>query len=139
MPLYEYQCSKCGEKFEVIQKFSDEPLKRHKGCRGSVHRLISSPALHFKGSGWYVNDYAKGGAKTESTSDSKAEAKSEGDSKSSDSKSSESSSSDSKSFESKSSDSKSSDSKTSSSDTKSSSKESPPHSSKTDSKPAKKS
>ena len=122
MPLYEYLCSKCGEKFEVIEKFSDEPLKRHKGCRGSVHRLVSSPALHFKGSGWYVNDYAKGGAKSESTSDGKAESKGE-------SKSSESSSS-----ESKSSESKGSDSKSSSSETKTSTKES-----KGDSKPAKKS
>jgi putative FmdB family regulatory protein len=59
MPLYEYRCEGCGERFEVIQKFSDEPLTTHDKCGGSVHRLLSAPALQFKGSGWYVNDYAK--------------------------------------------------------------------------------
>lgn len=60
MPLYEYQCENCGELFEVMQKFSDEPLTTHAKCGGNVHRLISAPALQFKGSGWYVTDYAKG-------------------------------------------------------------------------------
>jgi putative FmdB family regulatory protein len=60
MPLYEYQCEKCGESFEVMQKFSDEPLSTHAKCGGPVHRLISAPALQFKGSGWYITDYAKG-------------------------------------------------------------------------------
>lgn len=60
MPLYEYRCDKCNETFEVIQKFSDEPLTVHEKCGGAVHRLLSAPALQFKGSGWYVNDYAKG-------------------------------------------------------------------------------
>jgi putative FmdB family regulatory protein len=101
MPLYEYQCSKCGEKIEVLQKFSDEPLKRHKGCRGTLHRLVSAAGLHFKGSGWYVNDYAsKGAGKPEANAESSSESKS--DSKSSDSKASESKSSDSKASESKS-------------------------------------
>ena len=59
MPLYEYACEKCNRKFEVIQKFSDEPLTTHDQCGGKVHRLLSAPALQFKGSGWYVNDYAK--------------------------------------------------------------------------------
>jgi putative FmdB family regulatory protein len=59
MPLYEYRCDGCGEKFEVIQKFSDRPMTTHDKCGGSVHRLLSAPALQFKGSGWYVNDYAK--------------------------------------------------------------------------------
>jgi putative FmdB family regulatory protein len=59
MPLYEYQCDSCGEHFEVIQKFSDEPVATHDKCGGKVHRLLSAPALQFKGSGWYVNDYAK--------------------------------------------------------------------------------
>jgi len=96
MPLYEYQCSKCGEKIEVLQKFSDEPLKRHKGCRGALHKLVSAAGLHFKGSGWYVNDYAAKGAgssegKSESNSDSKSESKTESsESKSSESKTSES-------------------------------------------------
>lgn len=102
MPLYEYQCSKCGEKFEVLQKFSDAPLKRHKGCRGALHKLVSAAGLQFKGSGWYVNDYAskrnseaKQDSNGESKSDSKTESKTE--SKSSESKSSESKSSESKS------------------------------------------
>jgi putative FmdB family regulatory protein len=60
VPIYEYKCEGCGETFEVIQKFSDEPLKVHEKCGGSVHRLLSAPAFQFKGSGWYVTDYAKG-------------------------------------------------------------------------------
>src|SRR5580700_11965402 len=96
MPLYEYKCSKCGEKIEVLQKFSDPPLTRHKGCRGTLHKLVSAAGLHFKGSGWYVNDYAsKSGGSSEGKSESGSESKSE--SKSSESKSSESKSSDSKS------------------------------------------
>jgi putative FmdB family regulatory protein len=59
MPLYEYQCDKCGELFEVMQKFTDEPLKKHEKCGGQLNRLLSAPAFQFKGSGWYVNDYAK--------------------------------------------------------------------------------
>jgi len=61
MPLYEYECENCGDLFEVIQKFADEPLAVHEKCGGKVHRILSAPALQFKGSGWYVNDYAKGG------------------------------------------------------------------------------
>jgi putative FmdB family regulatory protein len=62
MPLYEYRCDNCGEQFEVRQKFSDEPLTAHEKCgSGPVHRLISAPSFQFKGSGWYVTDYAKGG------------------------------------------------------------------------------
>ena len=69
MPLYEYKCEGCGDVFEVIQRFADEPLRTHDKCGGAVHRLISTSALMFKGSGWYVNDYAKGnsGAKKESS------------------------------------------------------------------------
>ncbi|MBS1855600.1 MAG: zinc ribbon domain-containing protein [Acidobacteria bacterium] len=79
MPLYDYRCAKCGETFEIIQKFSDEPLKTHDGCGGEVERLLSPPALQFKGSGWYVTDYGKGG-KSPSTSGSsgdKAKSKTE--------------------------------------------------------------
>ena len=61
MPIYEYQCDKCNDHFELIQKFSDAPLTTHEKCGGAVHRLVSAPAFHFKGSGWYVTDYAKGG------------------------------------------------------------------------------
>ncbi len=60
MPLYEYKCEECGELFEVRQKFSDEPIRIHEKCGGAVHRLLSAPAIQFKGSGWYVNDYGKG-------------------------------------------------------------------------------
>jgi len=59
MPLYEYQCAKCGKVFEVLQRFSDSPLTEHEGCGGEVVRLLSAPAFHFKGSGWYATDYAK--------------------------------------------------------------------------------
>ncbi len=61
MPLYDYRCHKCNEVFEVLQKFSDEPLQVHEGCGGELERLISPPALQFKGTGWYVTDYGKGG------------------------------------------------------------------------------
>lgn len=62
MPLYEYKCRKCDTVFEVIQKFVDAPLDTHADCGGAVERLISSSAFQFKGSGFYVNDYAKSGA-----------------------------------------------------------------------------
>ena len=78
MPLYEYQCNKCGDIFEVMQKFSDEPIKVHEKCGGDVHRLLSAPALQFKGSGWYVNDYAKGSSSAPSSkSESEGSSKSE--------------------------------------------------------------
>jgi putative FmdB family regulatory protein len=60
VPIYEYKCEGCGETFEVIQKFADEPLAVHEKCGGHVHRLMSAPSFQFKGSGWYVTDYAKG-------------------------------------------------------------------------------
>ncbi len=58
MPLYEYHCDRCGN-FEVIRKFSDAPLAACPTCEGAIEKLISSPAVHFKGGGWYVTDYAK--------------------------------------------------------------------------------
>ncbi len=62
MPLYEYHCDACGRRFEKIQKFSDEPLTVCELCgKGPVHKLLSSPAIQFKGSGWYITDYAKKG------------------------------------------------------------------------------
>ena len=63
MPLYEYKCDSCGNIFEVIQRFSDQPLTVHENCGGVLERLISTSALQFKGSGWYVNDYGKGNSK----------------------------------------------------------------------------
>ena len=69
MPLYEYKCDQCGELFEVMQKFADEPLATHNKCGGKVNRLLSAPAFNFKGSGWYVTDYAKNsGAPTNGSS-----------------------------------------------------------------------
>jgi len=61
MPLYEYQCKKCKHRFEKIQKFSDKPVTKCPECGGPVERLLSAPAVQFKGSGWYVTDYAKQG------------------------------------------------------------------------------
>jgi putative FmdB family regulatory protein len=58
MPIYEYECRRCGHRFELIQKFSDAPRKRCPECKGAVDRLISPPAIRFKGTGWYVTDYA---------------------------------------------------------------------------------
>ncbi len=59
MPLYEYVCDKCEHRFEVIQKFSDELVSTCRECGGTVTKQISSPAIQFKGTGWYVTDYAR--------------------------------------------------------------------------------
>jgi putative FmdB family regulatory protein len=59
MPNYEYLCQKCGHRFEKIQKFSDPMLKKCPECGGKIEQVISAPAVQFKGSGWYVTDYAK--------------------------------------------------------------------------------
>ena len=81
MPIYEYECRRCGHRFELIQKFSDKPRKRCPECRGAVDRLISPPAIRFKGTGWYVTDYAD---KKQPPEDSKGEPSA--DAKKSDSK-----------------------------------------------------
>lgn len=81
MPLYEYKCKKCGHRFEKIQKFSDKPIKKCPECGGVVEQVISAPAVQFKGSGWYVTDYAKKSGSTASS-----EGSSSSDSKSADSK-----------------------------------------------------
>jgi putative FmdB family regulatory protein len=62
LPLYEYECTVCKHRFELLQKFSDKPAKVCIECGGPVIRLLSSPAIQFKGTGWYVTDYGKGGA-----------------------------------------------------------------------------
>ena len=59
MPLYEYKCKKCGRRTEKLRKFSDPPLTTCENCGGTLEQLLSSPAIQFKGSGWYVTDYAK--------------------------------------------------------------------------------
>jgi putative FmdB family regulatory protein len=61
MPLYEYQCDACQHRFERIQKFSDPLVDTCPVCGGPVHKLLSSPAIQFKGSGWYITDYARAG------------------------------------------------------------------------------
>jgi putative FmdB family regulatory protein len=75
MPLYEYQCDACSNRFERIQKFSDPHVDTCPSCGGTVKKLLSSPAIQFKGSGWYITDYAKkssgdSGKGSGSTSDS---------------------------------------------------------------------
>ncbi len=79
MPLYEYECKKCHHRFERIQKFSDRHVKKCPECGGPIEQMISAPAVQFKGSGWYVNDYPKksSGASASSESSSKSESKSE--------------------------------------------------------------
>jgi putative FmdB family regulatory protein len=77
MPLYEYQCKKCNKIFEVMQKFSDEPLKKHEGCGGKVEKQMSAPAFHLKGTGWYVTDYGKGGVVPKTPASEASESKSE--------------------------------------------------------------
>jgi putative FmdB family regulatory protein len=80
VPLYEYRCKQCGHQFEKIQSFSAPEEKECPACKGELERLISAPAIQFKGAGWYVNDYAgKGGSKSgskgsESSSDNKSSA-----------------------------------------------------------------
>jgi len=89
MPIYEYECRKCGHRFERIQKISDRRVRTCPQCRGRVDRLAAAPAIRFKGSGFYVNDYphgsgagsgsgdrkpggdSSGGGESESKSDSK--------------------------------------------------------------------
>src|SRR5215468_10725564 len=66
MPIYEYECAKCGKRIEAIQKMSDKPLKKHEGCGGTLTKLISAAGFQFKGTGWYVTDYARKEAKAES-------------------------------------------------------------------------
>lgn len=82
MPLYEYQCDSCGARFELIRKFSDPPLEACPKCgAGGIRKLVSSPAFQFKGSGWYVTDYAKksegSSTSAKATAESKADAKSD--------------------------------------------------------------
>jgi putative FmdB family regulatory protein len=83
MPLYEYQCDECGHTFEKIQKFSDPLETTCPKCGGPVRKLMSSPAIQFKGSGWYITDYARkdsAPAKSDTKAETKSEGKSEGQS-----------------------------------------------------------
>jgi putative FmdB family regulatory protein len=90
MPIYEYQCKKCHHRFEKIQKFSDPLVKKCPKCGAPVEQVLSAPAVQFKGSGWYVTDYAKSSTSPSSGSngdsaakkDEKKESKTESTSKS---------------------------------------------------------
>jgi putative FmdB family regulatory protein len=93
LPLYEYQCKKCHSLTERIQKFSDPPLTVCPHCGGELEQVLSAPAVQFKGSGWYVTDYAKGSSKGKGK-DGNGSAASSSESKSEDSKSTSSSSTD---------------------------------------------
>lgn len=79
MPIYEYECQSCGKRTEVLQRMDEAPLAACPQCGGEVKKLLSAPAVQFKGSGWYVTDYAGkkggggGGGGTETKSDSKSE------------------------------------------------------------------
>jgi putative FmdB family regulatory protein len=83
MPIYEYECTKCGKTTEAIQKFSEAPLVECRHCHGQLRKLISMSTFHLKGSGWYTTDYAGKNQSTSSTAKSaegsseKAEKKSE--------------------------------------------------------------
>lgn len=95
MPIYEYQCEQCGHRFEVIQKFSDAPREKCPKCEGTLRKLPPAPAFQFKGTGWYITDYARkdsaaaaksdgaksdtkdGGGASESTADNKTDKKTE--------------------------------------------------------------
>ena len=83
MPLYEYECETCGHRFEKIQKFSDPQVDTCPKCGGHVHKLMSSPAIQFKGSGWYITDYARkdsaAAGKTEKPEKSEAAANKSGE------------------------------------------------------------
>ena len=95
MPIYEYECKKCGDTIEVIQSFSDNPLKKHKQCGGKLERLISLSSFHLKGSGWYDTEYGKKKLKRGTQSaekDDKTSDESKSDSDSKESSSSEASS-----------------------------------------------
>jgi putative FmdB family regulatory protein len=89
MPLYEYECSACGHRFERIQKFSDPPVEECPNCgKKNVQKLMSSPAIQFKGSGWYITDYAraKESGKSKESGESKGSTESKESSASKDSK-----------------------------------------------------
>lgn len=64
MPIYEYQCRKCGAHHELLQRMSDPPLRRCPSCRGLVEKLVSRSSFQLKGNGWYVTDYARRGSGT---------------------------------------------------------------------------
>jgi putative FmdB family regulatory protein len=81
MPLYEYECKKCHHRFERIVKYSDRPMKKCPDCGGPVEQTITAPSVQFKGSGWYVTDYAKKSSTAASSSNGDSSSKEESASK----------------------------------------------------------
>ena len=77
MPIYEFECKKCKAHIEVFQKVSDKPPTKCRNCRGKLERKLSAPAIQFKGSGWYVTDYARTTKSDKTESESTSEAKSD--------------------------------------------------------------
>ena len=82
VPMYEYSCLKCGERIEALQAMNDDPLTNCEACGGDLKKLLSAPAFQFKGSGWYVTDYAKKNDRAESSSSETSSSDSESESKS---------------------------------------------------------
>ena len=83
MPIYEYECTKCGNIAEALQKFSDKPLTRCRHCKGKLTKLVSQSTFHLKGSGWYATDYANKSKSSAKPSEKEKQSKS-AESKSSD-------------------------------------------------------
>ena len=88
MPIYEYECTKCGEIKEVMQKFSDKPIAKCSRCAGKLQKLISQSTFHLKGTGWYVTDYAGKSSSSSTPATNKAAKASTSNDKSKDTKSS---------------------------------------------------
>jgi len=76
MPIYEYECTKCGNIEEVLQNFSDKPLTKCQSCTGKLQKLVSQSTFHLKGTGWYVTDYANKSAKSQKPSSKNRKTKS---------------------------------------------------------------
>ena len=75
MPIYEYECTKCGSIQEVLQRFSDKPLTKCPNCSGKLHKLVSQSTFHLKGNGWYATDYANKSGSSAQASKKKEESK----------------------------------------------------------------
>lgn len=86
MPIYEYQCTECKQRHEMIQKISDPPMTHCPNCGGAMKKLMSSPAIQFKGSGFYKTDYASGSSSSSSKSETKSDSSTPTESKSESSK-----------------------------------------------------
>jgi putative FmdB family regulatory protein len=90
MPLYEYQCKRCKHTFEKIQTFSAQPIRKCPECQGPVEKLLSAPAVQFKGTGWYATDYARKGSSSKPAAENSGESAKTAEAGSSDSSAKES-------------------------------------------------